>query len=186
MTLAVSSIETGLTVRAKMHFRRGLRGRKRIEPGQAPAAPEVPAGRVQRISRLMALAIRFDRLVREGHIRDYAELARLGHVTRARATQIMNLLNLAPDIQEDILNLPLTLSDRDPISERQMRRIVTELDWRKQRDFWLETIGKTHPCPRQPQSSGFSRRLHSQETAENQLRDCILSTGSVESDSRDG
>ena len=31
-----------------------------------------------------------------------ADLARLGHVTRARITQIMNLLMLAPDIQEAI------------------------------------------------------------------------------------
>src|SRR3712207_3152134 len=34
------------------------------------------------------------------------KVARLGHVTRARVTQIMNLLNLAPDIQEAILFLP--------------------------------------------------------------------------------
>lgn len=36
----------------------------------------------------MALAIRFQGLVREGTIRDYADLARRGHVTRTRMTQI--------------------------------------------------------------------------------------------------
>jgi len=51
----------------------------------------------------MALAIRFDDLIRRGEVRDYADLARLGHVSRARITQIMNLLNLAPDIQERLL-----------------------------------------------------------------------------------
>jgi hypothetical protein len=66
-----------------------------IEPGNLP-----------RISKLMAFAIRFDGLVRSGEVRDYADLARLGYVTRARITQIMNLLNLAPDIQESILFLP--------------------------------------------------------------------------------
>lgn len=50
-----------------------------------------------------------------------AGLARLGHVTRARVTQIMNLLNLAPDIQEEILFLPRTLKGRDPIRERHLR-----------------------------------------------------------------
>jgi hypothetical protein len=70
--------------------------------GELPAA----AGRPPRIACLLALAYRFDELVRSGAVRDYAELARLGHVTRARVTQIMNLLNLAPDIQEDILWLP--------------------------------------------------------------------------------
>ena len=51
---------------------------------------------IPRIARLMALAIRFQRLVREETIRDYAELARRGRVTRARMTQIMKLLHLAP------------------------------------------------------------------------------------------
>ena len=55
---------------------------------------------------LMALAIRFDELIAKGDIKNYAELARLGHITRARVTQIMNLLHLAPDIQEQVLFLP--------------------------------------------------------------------------------
>ena len=60
----------------------------------------VPAGRVPRIARLMALALRFEHLVQSGTVRDYAELARLGQVSRARLTQITNLLHLAPDLQE--------------------------------------------------------------------------------------
>ena len=60
----------------------------------------------------MARALRFERLVRTGEVRDYADLARLGHVSHARITQIMNLLTLAPDIQEDILFLPRTLQGR--------------------------------------------------------------------------
>jgi len=49
----------------------------------------------------------------------------------------MNLLNLAPDIQESILFLPRTASGRDPVSERQMRVIAAEPEWRKQPEFWL-------------------------------------------------
>jgi hypothetical protein len=37
-----------------------------------------------------------------------ADLARLGHVSRARITQIMNLRLLAPDLQEDLLFMPRT------------------------------------------------------------------------------
>ncbi len=37
----------------------------------------------------MAFAIRFEGLVRDERVRDYAELARLGCVTRARMTQIV-------------------------------------------------------------------------------------------------
>jgi hypothetical protein len=92
-----------ITIQRKVHFRQGRRTRRELRPGEA--APTVP-GRVPRVSRLMALAIRFDQLIRAGVVADQAELARLGHVTRARLTQIMNLLCLAPDIQEAILFLP--------------------------------------------------------------------------------
>ena len=84
----------------------------------------------------MALALRFDRLVREGAVRDYADLARLGHVTRARVTQIMNLLNLAPDIQEEILLLPRVEGERGTVSERQVRDVVGEVGWGEQRKVW--------------------------------------------------
>lgn len=86
----------------------------------------------------MALAIRMERLVKSGEVADYADIARLGYVTRARVTQIMNLLCLAPDIQEEILFLPLTETGRDPIREHMVRPIVTVLDWRKQRKMWVD------------------------------------------------
>jgi hypothetical protein len=89
----------------------------------------------------MALAIRFEKLVRDGRVRDYADLARLGNVSRARLTQIMNLLNLAPDIQEDILFLPRTDRGFDPIPERRIRAIASEPDWRKQRRLWRTLQG---------------------------------------------
>ena len=75
--------------------------------GSRNARFEAADGCIPRIARLMALAIRFEGLLRDETIRDYAELARLGRVTRARMTQIMKLLDLAPDIQEQILFLPL-------------------------------------------------------------------------------
>jgi len=77
-----------------------------------------------------------EKLIRDGEVRDYADLARLGHVTRARLTQIMNLLNLAPDIQEQILFLPAVTSGDDPIHERQLRPIAKLLDWGRQRRMW--------------------------------------------------
>jgi hypothetical protein len=84
---------------------------------------------VPRIARLMALAIRFDRLLRAEEFRDYAELARLGRVTRARMTQIMKLLDLAPDIQEQVLFLPSLKG----LNERNLRPIVSRIDWNEQR-----------------------------------------------------
>ena len=75
-------------------------------------------------------------LIRKGAVRDYADLARLGHVTRARVMQIMNLLLLTPDIQEEILMLPRASAGRDPISEREVRPIATTPGWRKQQRLW--------------------------------------------------
>ena len=96
----------------------------------------VPNGRVPRVARLLALALRFEELVRAGVVADYAEVARLGRVSRARLTQIMNLLNLAPDIQEAILFLPASVSGRDTLNERQLRLLVAEPDWQRQRVMW--------------------------------------------------
>src|SRR5437016_14138319 len=77
----------------------------------------------------MALAIRFEGLLQNKTVPNYAELARLGGVTRARITQIMKLLQLAPDLQEQIL----FLSDVKGLNERNLRAVVQQLDWSKQR-----------------------------------------------------
>ena len=96
-----------------------------------PSCPdaEVAYPVIPRIARLMALAIRFDGMLRDETIQDYAQLASLGRVTRARMTQIMKLLDLAPDIQEQILFLPLTKG----LNERNLRPIARWIDWREQR-----------------------------------------------------
>jgi hypothetical protein len=96
------------------------------------------AGRVPRVSRLLALAHKFDGLMRQGVITHYAALAHLGHVSRARVSQIMALTNLAPDIQEAILFLPLTARGRDVIHLRQLLAIARLLDWCQQRLLWRQ------------------------------------------------
>lgn len=128
-----------IIIERKIHFERRRR-RKTVREGKAPTPP--PSGRVPRIARLMALAIRFEELVRQGGVADYAELARLAHVTRARITQIMNLRLLAPDIQEAILFLPHVKSGRDPIHLRQLQPIAIEPDWRMQRRMWKPLADK--------------------------------------------
>ena len=82
------------------------------------------------------LAIRLEGMVRSGEVPDQAALARLGMVTRARMTQIMNLLNLAPNIQEHLLFPPAVAKGREKITERSLRPIVAELDWGVQRRLW--------------------------------------------------
>ncbi len=106
----------------------GTGGRKRIVDPEHPPPPKTVPGRTARASRLMALAIHFDELLRDGVVSDYAQLARLGHVSQARISQVMNLLILAPDIQEAILFLPPTVRGRDPIRESHLRPIAAVPD----------------------------------------------------------
>ena len=124
-----------LTVTRSIHFSMAGKGKREIKPGPAPVR-DTSAGRVPRISRLMALAIHFDHLIASGGVRDQADVARLGHVTRARVTQIMNLLHLASDIQEELLHLPRVTSGDDPIPERRLRPIAAMPDWDRQRAAW--------------------------------------------------
>lgn len=98
-----------------------------VRPHIGPVAPRLP-----RVTRLMALAIKFQDMVARGEVRDYADIARLGHITRARATQVMNLLHLAPDIQEQLLFLS-GKSQFAAITERELRRISTTVSWKDQR-----------------------------------------------------
>jgi DNA invertase Pin-like site-specific DNA recombinase len=79
-----------------------------------------------------------DQLIRDGAVADQADLARLGHVTRARLTPIMNLMSLAPDIQEAILFLPATERGRESITERDLRPVAAMADWRNQRRMWAK------------------------------------------------
>lgn len=86
----------------------------------------------------MALAIRFEELLASGTVKDYADLARLGGVSRARITQIMNLRLLAPDIQESLL-----LQERGAHCEPSHRPVdlmgvAGGADWGIQREQWEE------------------------------------------------
>ena len=111
----------------------------RTRPSNPAGCPKVESTphpnrrRIPRITRLMALAVKFQDMIESGRIRDYADIARLGYVTRARVTQIMNLLNLAPDIQERILTQDSNQTDFKLATERHIRQIVSAVDWGEQR-----------------------------------------------------
>ena len=129
-----------MTIHRRIHFHTA--GRRRVlKEGAEETGTDRPAGRIPRITRLMALAIRLEHLVCSGQVEDYATLASLGHVTRARITQITNLTLLAPDLQEVILFLPRVHRGPDPITERDLRPIVAQPDWQKQRQMWRQLTG---------------------------------------------
>ena len=122
--------------RAGVRLHAGL-GRSQTEEEcgtNRPPTQRTAGGSIPRIARLLALAIRMEGLLRSETIRDYAELARLGRVTRARMKQIMQLLNLAPDIQEEILFLPPLWG----LNERNLRPITNRIRWDEQRSLFRE------------------------------------------------
>ena len=102
---------------------------------QAVGRPkEAEPPRIPRVARLMALAIKFQDMVDRGEVRDYADLARLGYVTRARVTQIMNLLLLAPQIQEALLDYQH--HEHIQPHEQGVRAVVKAVAWTDQVRIW--------------------------------------------------
>jgi hypothetical protein len=86
------------------------------------------------VARLLALAHHFEELLETGAVETQAELAELAKLTPARVTQIMNLLSLAPDIQEEILFLRPVTDGRPALSERHLRRVLKTVVWSEQRE----------------------------------------------------
>jgi hypothetical protein len=104
------------------------------------------------VARLLALAHRFDELLRQGVVENYSELARLGHVTPARISQIMSLLFLAPAIQEEILFWPRIIRGRDPFRLADLLPIARVPDWKTQRLLWEALVNRLRSVPAQPRA----------------------------------
>jgi DNA invertase Pin-like site-specific DNA recombinase len=114
--------------------------------GTARRGPRAAAERaepVPRITRLLALALKFEQLIESGVVSNYAAVAQVARVSRSRVTQMTSLLNLAPDIQEEILFLPAAEARQLRISEPSLRKLTAALLWNQQREQWktLRSIG---------------------------------------------
>ena len=117
----------------------GTTRRARIECDEL----EMP-GPLPRVTRLMALAIRFDELLRTGKVRNHAHLAEIGNVSEPRISQILALSQLAPDIQERLLFLPRVTRGKSAITEKRLRPLVKIVGWDEQRKAWREmALGDT-------------------------------------------
>lgn len=121
-----------ITVHQKLSITTTRRGRKRLEP-RPETEPAKPATSVPRISRLMALAIKYQGMLDRGEVAGITELARLCHVTQPRMSQILNLNLLCPSIQEQLLFLPPHASGKQAIHERKLRAVCREVDWLTQK-----------------------------------------------------
>jgi len=104
----------------------------KTRPNDSPSSGH---GRPPRVTEVMALAIQFQDMIERHEVRNYADMARFGCLTRERMSQIMELVWLAPDIQAEILKFPPTAT-RFPISEVAARKIAGLLAWDEQRHQW--------------------------------------------------
>lgn len=127
----------------EIQFQLHASGRPRRPAGSD--APPSGNGRLPRITQVMALAIHFLDMIQRGDAQDYADLARLGCLTRERMSQIMELIWLAPDIQEEILSFPIAPGCRFPISENAARQIASTPHWEEQRVRWRELLQHCTP-----------------------------------------
>ncbi len=132
-TLGDSAIQVEVTLPVRPRRHESRKGGQPDSVSDAGSRPRIP-----RITRLMALAIKFQDIVDRGEVRDYADLARLGYVTRARLTQIMNLLLLAPEIQEELIGMGQATNDTI-VAERHVRSVVRFVLWERQRQVWRKT-----------------------------------------------
>ena len=126
---------TSFIIEKAVHFERHRHGRQELREGNDGGLIPHAQMRVPRVARLMALAIRFEGLLRSGQIRDQADLARLGRVTRARVSQILSLLHLAPDIQEELLFLRGGRRGGDLLIA-DLQSLTRQPDWQTQRRVW--------------------------------------------------
>jgi hypothetical protein len=116
-----------------------LRRRSNAQKPDSTSAAQTPKAcprRVPRIARLMALARHVEELVHLGTVGSYAAAARLGCVSRARISQILGLLNLAPDLQEQLLFLEHPARGRPTPVLRRVLTVAAALDWDEQRRRW--------------------------------------------------
>jgi hypothetical protein len=130
---------TPYTIECTVRFGRQGRGGAWRRTDQPP----VPlAGRIPRLARLMALALRLEKLLATGVVKDFRTLARLGHVSPARISQIVSLLHLAPDIQEALLFRTRPERGRDCLGLREVLPLTKVWDWHKQRRMWRGLFGQ--------------------------------------------
>lgn len=107
-----------------------------------PVPPPKQARRPARVAQALALAYRLQTAIDRGDCRDRAELARQLGFTRARVTQLLDLLLLAPDIAERVLFLE-AVDGVEPLTERALRAVVRHDSWAEQRQTWAacEDVG---------------------------------------------
>ncbi len=128
---------TGPTITYQVNFKRRA-GTRLIPPptptGEVVASAQRGNATARTTACLLATAHHVDHLIATGRLRDYSEAAAALGISHTRMAQVTSLLQLAPDIQEDIL------ASRLDITEGRLRPICRLPLWEEQR----EALSKVH------------------------------------------
>jgi hypothetical protein len=118
-----------IVVSARLH-----RVRVRHAQGFVNEAPIVrlPVRRPARVALMLALAHMIDAAISAGRLRDQRDAAQRLGLTPPRVTQLLALLQLAPDLQERVLFLE-AVDGVEPLTERELRPVTRVLGWAEQR-----------------------------------------------------
>lgn len=122
----------------------------------APPPPKPRATRPAKIARLLALAHHVDAAIASGACDDLATMAARLKFTRARVTQLMDLTMLAPDIQEQILNM-VAVDGREPLRERTLRPVMAHMQWDRQRAEWARLMTARNAGADRPRANPHKR-----------------------------
>ena len=102
-----------------------------------PEPSAAPEHRPARIARLLAEAHHIQQAIQHNKYTNQAEAARRLGLTRSRVTQLLSLTFLAPDIQDDLLQLK-AVNQKEPVTEREVRDLCRHVFWAKQRALWQD------------------------------------------------
>ena len=148
---AYSEQTVEIALRPKGAFESGNIGTRtrRVATGRVVSAVPPPRGKPKRpkepkaarVTELLRKAIEWRRLLDAGEVSCQADIARQEGLTRARVTQVMGMLRLAPDIQEHILSMPETVG-RPAITERALRSITMFEDEHQQLQAFADILSK--------------------------------------------
>ena len=121
--------EKGFRIEIPMHIKRDRRARKIVRKGPALETAPDP---VPRIARLLALAHKWEGMVRRGEVKDHAEIAIRLRITKGRITQICGLAQLAPSIQNALIHSTTSRA----VPTHSLRRILRDSRWDEQWRIW--------------------------------------------------
>jgi hypothetical protein len=132
-----------ITLKSKINVQVVAKGKRQfLQMNGEVASSNIPIQRkLPRITRLMALAIHFDEMLRTGVVSDMIELAHRAKVSQPRMTQILALNLLAPEIQKALLELPPQSKGKSNIHEKRLRSLTSINDWEIQRSLWTTLKG---------------------------------------------